>query len=182
MLRKGISNILSGEIKGWKRLWTRNSYARNRNNSGNPQAKISVIIWSYLACLAWKLLKSMEIIKNKLKHTWFFFFIIIINCPKWSTTSNVKTKWKIFSNQNIWTLCEIAKCGEIFSKGKILLFIHRKVASRSTCYYSENQVFGGATNREMSLNETCFYSKMQKEKLDFKSFFSWISNPSLLGF
>ena len=23
---------------------------------------------------------------------------------------------------------------------------YRKVASRSTCYYSENQVFGGATN------------------------------------
>ena len=35
---------------------------------------------------------------------------------------------------------------------------YRKVASRSTYYYSENQVFGGATNRDMSLNETCFYS------------------------
>ena len=35
---------------------------------------------------------------------------------------------------------------------------YRKVASRSTCYYSENQVFGGATNRDMSLNETCYYS------------------------
>ena len=62
MLRKGISNILSGEIKGWKSLWTRNSYARNRNNSGNPQAKIYVIIWFYFACLAWKLLKSMKLI------------------------------------------------------------------------------------------------------------------------
>ena len=35
---------------------------------------------------------------------------------------------------------------------------YRKVASRSTCYYSENQVLGGATNRDMSLNKTCFYS------------------------
>ena len=37
-------------------------------------------------------------------------------------------------------------------------FIYRKVASRSTCYYSGNQVFGGATNQDMSLNETCFSS------------------------
>ena len=82
---------------------------------------------------------------------------------------------------------------------------YRKVASRSTCYYSENQVFGGATNRDMSLNETCYYSKIQKFWtlksqlvtcpkgylfawilillcLDFKSFCAWISNPSLLGF
>ena len=76
---------------------------------------------------------------------------------------------------------------------------YRKVASRSTCYYSENQVFGGATNRDMSLNETCYYSKIQKFWtlksqlvtcpkgylfawilikillcLDFKSFFAWI--------
>ena len=29
---------------------------------------------------------------------------------------------------------------------------YRKVASRKTCYYSKNQVFGGATNRDMSLN------------------------------
>ena len=84
--------------------------------------------------------------------------------------------------------------------------IYRKVASRSTCYYSENQVFGGATNRDMSLNETCYYSKIQKFWtlksqlvtcpkgylfawilikillcLDFKSFFAWISYASLLG-
>ena len=37
---------------------------------------------------------------------------------------------------------------------------YRKVASRSTCYYSGNQVFGGATNRDMSLIETCFYSRL----------------------
>ena len=29
-----------------------------------------------------------------------------------------------------------------------------------TCYYIENQVFGGATNRDMSLIETCFYSQL----------------------
>ena len=26
-----------------------------------------------------------------------------------------------------------------------------------TCYYLENQVFGGVSNRDMSLIETCFY-------------------------
>ena len=84
--------------------------------------------------------------------------------------------------------------------------IYHKVASRSTCYYSENQVFGGATNRDMSLNETCYYSKIQKFWtlksqlvtcpkgylfawilikillcLDFKSFFAWIL-ASFFGF
>ena len=68
---------------------------------------------------------------------------------------------------------------------------YRKIASRSTCYYSENQVFGSATNRDMSLNETCYYSKIQKfwtlkgtylHGYLSKSFFTWISNPSLLGF
>ena len=45
-------------------------------------------------------------------------------------------------------------------------FIYRIFASTNTCYYSENQVFGvlqfefyvvkgGATNRDMSLTETC---------------------------
>ena len=48
-----------------------------------------------------------------------------------------------------------------------------KVTSRSTCYYSENQVSGGATNRDMSLKETCFYSKIQT---------FWIFKSSLHGF
>ena len=29
-----------------------------------------------------------------------------------------------------------------------------------TCYYTENQGFEGATNQDMSLNETCFYSPL----------------------
>ena len=29
-----------------------------------------------------------------------------------------------------------------------------------TCYYTENQDFGGATNQDMSLNETCLYSRL----------------------
>ena len=61
-LRKDVSNIFSGEIKGWATLWTRNSYARKSDNSGNPRTKISVIIRSYFACLAWKLLKSMKLL------------------------------------------------------------------------------------------------------------------------
>ena len=51
-------------------------------------------------------------------------------------------------------------CGKNFIKAK--KDHYRKVASRSTCYYSENQVFRGATNQDMSLTETCFYSKIQK--------------------
>ena len=34
---------------------------------------------------------------------------------------------------------------------------YRKVASRSTCYYSGNKFLGGATNRDMPLNKMCFY-------------------------
>jgi hypothetical protein len=56
---------------------------------------------------------------------------------------------------------------QTFSQIETLYSEYRKVANRSTCYYSENQVFGGATNRDMSLTETCFYSQIQK--LDFKS-------------
>ena len=41
---------------------------------------------------------------------------------------------------------------------------YHNVASRSTCCYSGNLVFGGATNQDMSLNETCFYLK----NLDFE--------------
>ena len=29
-----------------------------------------------------------------------------------------------------------------------------------SCYYTENQGFGGARNRDMSLNETCFCSRL----------------------
>ena len=34
------------------------------------------------------------------------------------------------------------------------------VASTNTCYYLENQVFGGVSNWDMSLIETCFYSRL----------------------
>ena len=58
-LRRDISKILRDETKGWQTLvhtgWT-------RNNSGNPLAKISWILWTYFACLAWKLLKLMKLI------------------------------------------------------------------------------------------------------------------------
>ena len=48
--------------------------------------------------------------------------------------------------------------GDTASQHRIKISMYRKVVSRSTCYYSENQVFGGATNRDMALNETCLYS------------------------
>ena len=54
---------------------------------------------------------------------------------------------------------------------------YRKVASRSTCYYSENQVFGGATIRDMSLNEMCLFKN--SKKFDFKSLL-WMDFKSLL--
>lgn len=58
-LGRDISKILKDETKGWQTLvhtgWT-------RNNSGNPLAKISWILWTYFACLAWKLLKQMKLI------------------------------------------------------------------------------------------------------------------------
>ena len=44
------------------------------------------------------------------------------------------------------------------------LSTYRIVASTNTCYYSENQVLGGVTTRDMSLFETCHYSKIQKFK------------------
>ena len=56
-------------------------------------------------------------------------------------------------------------------------FKYRKVASRSTCYYLENQVFGDTANQGMSLNKT----KVSIVSIA-KSFFAWISNPALLGF
>jgi hypothetical protein len=59
--------------------------------------------------------------------------------------------------------------------------IYRKVTSRSICYYSENQVFEGATNRDMSLNKTCFYSKIQKIWIS-KVFFAWIKNLLCMDF
>ena len=49
---------------------------------------------------------------------------------------------------------------------------YRIVASTNTCYYSENQVLGGVTTRDMSLFETCHYSKIQK----FKNFEIAVSN------
>ena len=56
---------------------------------------------------------------------------------------------------------------------------YRKVASRSTNYYSESQVFGCATNRGMSL-----ITLIQKfKKFGFQnSFLHGFQNPSLLGF
>ena len=47
-----------------------------------------------------------------------------------------------------------------FSQSNLVIWKHtyRKVASRSMCYYLGNRFFGGATNWDMSLNETCFYS------------------------
>ena len=49
--------------EGWQSLVhadrTKNSYLRN---SGNPPAKISWMLWSYFACLAWKFLKPTKLI------------------------------------------------------------------------------------------------------------------------
>ena len=47
---------------------------------------------------------------------------------------------------------------------------YRKVANRSTSCYSGNLVFGGATNRDMSLNETCFYSNTAHTRSSWTDF------------
>ena len=52
------------------------------------------------------------------------------------------------------------------------------VVSTNTCYYSENQVLGGVTTRDMSLFETCHYSKIQK----FKNFEIAVSNMGTILF
>ena len=121
---------------------------------------------------------------------WFAGILVFAACLMVSGQIWWSTKW-------VQSLFEV-----IFSYWSITVFFlfqfaswkrnqnrYRKVASRSTCYYSENQAFGGATNRDMSLKETCFFSKIQKIwNLKFffawisKSFYTWISNPSLLGF
>ena len=72
---------------------------------------------------------------------------------------NQHTQRKLL-NFEIWIIGELSKIGHHSNKlilSKNVNNKYRKVAI-VTCYYSENQVFGGATNRDMSLNETCFYS------------------------
>ena len=46
--------------------------------------------------------------------------------------------------------------GDTASQHRIKISMYRKVVSRSMCYYSKN--LWGATNRDMSLIKTCFYS------------------------
>ena len=46
------------------------------------------------------------------------------------------------------------------SKVFLLLIQFRVRLLTETCYYWKNQVFGGATNWDTSLIETCFYSKL----------------------
>ena len=75
----------------------------------------------------------------------FFFQIFFLNYKFLGTAKNF-FKSKIFLKSNTPSSLK-----------------YRKVASRSTCYYSENQVFGGATNQDMSLNKTCYYSENQEE-------------------
>ena len=84
---------------------------------------------------------------------------IIIHC-KYSG------KWYTVKDCTLIKYC--LKCSET------TVITYRNVVSRNTCYYSENQIIGGATNQDMSLNETCFYSKIQKIWI-LKVFFAWIS-------
>ena len=67
-IKGDISKIMRDETEGiptegWQSLVhtdrTKNSYLRN---SGNTLAKISWMLWSYFACLPWKLLKPMRLI------------------------------------------------------------------------------------------------------------------------
>ena len=59
------------------------------------------------------------------------------------------------SRTTLWKT--VRSCKQKGESWMLLSFIYRKVVSRSTCYYSENQFFGGATNCDMLLNEACLY-------------------------
>ena len=47
-----------------------------------------------------------------------------------------------------------------------------------TCYYLENHVFGGVNNWDMSLIETCFYSRLYGRISfgDMKKYWNWVSS------
>ena len=46
--------------------------------------------------------------------------------------------------------------------------MYRKVASKSTCYCSGNQVFGGATNRARHVTKRDMFLFINSKILDFK--------------
>ena len=48
--------------------------------------------------------------------------------------------------------------GKPWLDGEILLM--NSVSNTETCYYLENKVLGSVTNQDMSLIETCFYSRL----------------------
>ena len=123
-----------------------------------------LLIWEprYLIYLHRSLYLALK--NMKYYYIGFYFFLKQI----WAACGKVKRlerKYGAFHQShfevNFWGLaCCFLRLQEIMkaSAGLDSWINYRKVASRSTCYYSENQVFGGATNRDMSLNETCFYS------------------------
>ena len=68
-----------------------------------------------------------------------------------------KRSKKNIIGKNIKTYCTMKYFCHL-CKRKENRTLYRIVAGTNTCYYSENQVFGGVTTRDMSLNKTCFYS------------------------
>ena len=60
--------------------------------------------------------------------------------------------------EDIYGLVQLVNTDYKLAYNSYNCYIYRIVASTNRCYYSENQVFGGATNQDMSLNETCYYS------------------------
>ena len=62
-------------------------------------------------------------------------------------------------NQNHDTNCQLTSYTkqnhQICQIVRIFLYMYCIVASRNTCYYSRNPLWGGVTNWDMLLNETC---------------------------
>ena len=56
--------------------------------------------------------------------------------------------------------------------------IYRIVASTNTCYYSENQVFGGVTIRVLCNKRGCYYSRVHKSSDSF--FPKILEKPSIV--
>ena len=85
-----------------------------------------------------------------------------LSWAKFKIAQMIGKEWK-----DRWTSTNEARQTKMWlsSYDRKISMIYRIVASTNTCYYSENQVFGGVTNRDMSLNETCYYSKIQKKKI-----------------
>ena len=105
-LRRDISKIIHGETKSWQTLVHSGRKKNTIRNSGNPLPKISWMLWSYFARLAWKLLKQRwnwsEINQNT--HDFLFHFLALLLFVVTQENRKVSMRSKLW-----W--CEVQKSG-----------------------------------------------------------------------